>query len=120
MPKVEVSGLPGHPPPLSDAVVNSFHTIKISIRDHKRPMANSKQVYNIARLLHFSLSSSLTFRNPHFYRVLGFITILSLQYLKHKNTTNAPNQTAVKILAVCFWEKAHEMVSLVRRKQLSN
>ena len=36
-----------------------------------------------------------------------------------KKRTNVPNQTAVNRLAVCLQEKAHEMVSLVRRRQLS-
>ena len=67
----------------------------------------------------FLLSSMLTLRNHRFYRVLGFITILSLQYFAEKKRTNAPNQTAVNKIAVCLQEKACEMVSLLRRRQLS-
>ena len=82
-------------------------------------MAISKPVYNIDRLLHlFSVFLSY-FEEPSFYGVLGFIKLLSLQYLTDKKRTNAPNQTAVNILTVWLQEKAREMVSLVRRRQLS-
>ena len=71
----------------------------------------------------FSLSSSLTLRNPLFYGVscfrIDYDTIIRFQYLTDKKRTNASNQTAVNILAVCLQEKAREMVSLFRRRQLS-
>ena len=83
---------------------------------------NSQPVYNIdSRLLQLFAFFLAYFEEPSFLRSFGIHndTIIRLQYLTDKKRTNASNQTAVNILAVCLQKKAREMVSLFRRRQLS-
>lgn len=62
----------------------------------------------------FSLCFLLTLRNPLFSECLGFITTPSLQYLM------LPNQTAENGQVVFSKEKAHKMMSIVKKEGTVN
>ena len=101
--------------------INGRKEERLGWREEKGQILNQSTI--LPGFFNFSLSSSLTLRNSLFYAVscFGFHydTIIRFQYLTDKKRTNASNQTAVNILAVCLQEKAREMVSLFRRRQLS-
>ena len=102
--------------------INGRKEERLGRREEKGQILN-RSIILTAGFFNFSLSSSLTLRNPLFYGVscfrIDYDTIIRFQYLTDKKRTNASNQTAVNILAVCLQKKAREMVSLFRRRQLS-
>ena len=102
--------------------INGRKEERLGRREEKGQILN-RSIILTAGFFNFSLSSSLTLRNPLFYGVscfgIHYDTIIRLQYLTDKKRTNTSNQTAVNILAVCLQKKAREMVSLLRRRQLS-
>ena len=96
--------------------INGRKEERLGRREEKGQILNRSII--LPGFFNFSLSSSLTLRNPLFYGV-SYDTIIRFQYLTDKKRTNASNQTAVNILAVCLQKKVREMVSLFRRRQLS-
>ena len=96
--------------------INGRKEERLGRREEKGQILNRSII--LPGFFNFSLSSSLTSRNPLFYGVscfgIHYDTVIRFQYLTDKKRTNASNQTAV-----CLQEKAREMVSLFRRRQLS-
>ena len=78
------------------------------------PEINGKFYNIVTHLGLFRLASCLLWGSPFFSECLGFITTPSLQYLM------LPNQTAENGQVVFSQEKAHKMVSIVKKEGAVN